>query len=261
MNSLMNKQLVLWVAVSGLMAGCAGTGDEAPVEDRAAGRVTTGQSVPVIEAGSTTQTGRAQPTGGGGVSTQGLPGTPIAESGQAGGKPAGQVETRALPTQEARVTPMQAAGQPASAGGSGPAGGAEGPHGGGKEGASSMGAGLDLNDPGSVLAKRIIHFEYDSSALRDEYRALLEAHAGYLKARPTSRVLLQGHADERGSREYNLALGQRRAEGVLQAFGLLGVNTSQMEAVSLGEEKPVAEGHDEDAWQQNRRAEILYQSQ
>jgi peptidoglycan-associated lipoprotein len=252
----MKKQVVLWVAVSGLMAGCAGlTGDEAPVEDRAAGRVSTGQPVPITESGAAGQ------AAGGGVSTQGLGSARIAESSQAGGKPAGQVETRPLPTQEARVVPMQSTGQPAGGGESGQAGAGEGPHGGGKVGAVSMGAGQDINDPGSLLAKRIIYFDYDSSALRDEYRDLLEAHAGHLKSRPTSRVLLQGHADERGSREYNLALGQRRAEGVLQALSLLGVGQAQMEAVSFGEEKPVAEGHDEESWRQNRRTEILYQSQ
>jgi peptidoglycan-associated lipoprotein len=120
---------------------------------------------------------------------------------------------------------------------------------------------LILKDPNSPLSKRVIQFDFDSSAIRDEYRSLLEAHAEFLKNNPASKVILQGHADERGSREYNLALGQRRAESVFKAMSLLGVSESQMEAVSLGEEKPVAEGHDEAAWSQNRRTEILYQGE
>lgn len=117
------------------------------------------------------------------------------------------------------------------------------------------------NPLSEVLARRTILFDFDSSAIRDEFRALLEAHAEFLKSNPVSRVILQGHTDERGSREYNLALGQRRAESVYQALTLLGVGDGQMEAVSLGEEKPVAEGHDESAWRLNRRTEILYQGE
>lgn len=262
MNSLMNKQLVLYIAVAGLLAGCAGTGDEAPVEDRAGGRVSTsGQRVPIVDAGGGASQASKGAAPGAGVSTQGLSGTQITESGQAGGKATGQVETRALPSQEPRVSPMQPATQASGAAAADSGGAGMAVHGGGKDGATSLGAGMDLNNPASPLAKRTIYFDYDSAALRDEYRGVLEAHASYIKSRPTSRVLLQGHADERGSREYNLALGQRRAEGVLQAFSLLGVSGAQVEAVSLGEEKPVAEGHDEASWQQNRRTEILYQSQ
>ncbi len=120
---------------------------------------------------------------------------------------------------------------------------------------------LDPKNPQSPLAQRRLLFDYDSAAIRDEYRTLLEMHAQYLKNEKTAKMLLQGHADERGSREYNLALGQRRAESVYQALNLLGVPSSQMEAVSLGEEKPVAEGHDESAWAQNRRTELLYQDE
>ena len=119
---------------------------------------------------------------------------------------------------------------------------------------------LDPRDPKSPLAQRRLMFDYDSSAIRDEYRTLLEMHAQYLKNEKAARMILQGHADERGSREYNIALGQRRAESVFNALNLLGVSNEQMEAVSLGEEKPVSEGHDENAWAQNRRAELLYDS-
>jgi peptidoglycan-associated lipoprotein len=120
---------------------------------------------------------------------------------------------------------------------------------------------LDPTDPQSPLAQRRIMFDFDSSAIRDEYRELLENHAKYLKSESAARLILQGHADERGSREYNLALGQRRSESVFRALNLLGVPESQMEAVSLGEEKPIDEGHDENAWAQNRRAELLYQGE
>jgi len=120
---------------------------------------------------------------------------------------------------------------------------------------------LDPKDPQSPLAQRRLLFDYDSAAIRDEYRTLLEMHAKYLIKENSARLILQGHADERGSREYNLALGQRRAESVYAAMNLLGVPDAQMEAVSMGEEKPVAEGNDESAWAQNRRTEILYQGE
>lgn len=119
----------------------------------------------------------------------------------------------------------------------------------------------DLSAADSPLAQRRLLFDYDSAAIRDEYRAVLEAHAQFIKGNPAARAILQGHADERGSREYNLALGQRRAESVLKALNLLGVSEMQMEAVSFGEEKPIAEGHDESAWQQNRRTEVVYEGE
>lgn len=120
---------------------------------------------------------------------------------------------------------------------------------------------LDPKNPQSPLAQRRLLFDYDSAAIRDEYRTLLEMHAQYLKNQQAAKLILQGHADERGSREYNLALGQRRSESVYKALNLLGVPDAQMEAVSLGEEKPVSEGHDESAWSQNRRTELLYQGE
>jgi len=116
-----------------------------------------------------------------------------------------------------------------------------------------------LNDPNSPLAKRSIFFDFDSYTVRDEYQSLLQAHAQYLKSHPERHVLLQGNTDERGTSEYNLALGQRRAEAVRRALSLMGVPDSQMEAVSLGKEKPVALGHDEASWAQNRRVDIVYQ--
>jgi peptidoglycan-associated lipoprotein len=119
----------------------------------------------------------------------------------------------------------------------------------------------DLKNPAHLLSRRLVLFDYDSAAIREEYRPVLEAHVSFLKTNQDAKVILQGHADERGSREYNLALGQRRAESVYKVMSLLGVGEAQMEAVSLGEEKPLVEGHDETAWQQNRRTELLYQGE
>ncbi|WP_296658769.1 peptidoglycan-associated lipoprotein Pal [Paraburkholderia sp.] len=117
----------------------------------------------------------------------------------------------------------------------------------------------DLNNPNSPLAKRSVFFDFDSYAVKDQYQSLLQLHAQYLKAHPQRHVLIQGNTDERGTSEYNLALGQRRAEAVRRAMSLMGVQDSQMEAVSLGKEKPVALGHDEASWAQNRRADLVYQ--
>ena len=116
-----------------------------------------------------------------------------------------------------------------------------------------------LNDPNSPLAKRSIYFDFDSYAVRDDYQPLLQQHAQYLKSHPDRHVLIQGNTDERGTSEYNLALGQKRAEAVRRSMSLLGVADTQMEAVSLGKEKPQATGHDESSWAQNRRADLAYQ--
>jgi peptidoglycan-associated lipoprotein len=109
-----------------------------------------------------------------------------------------------------------------------------------------------------VLARRSIYYDYDQFDIKDEYRGLVEAHAKYLRENPAARVLVQGNTDERGSREYNVGLGQRRSEGVKKMLVLLGARDNQIEAVSLGEEKPQADGHDEAAWSKNRRCDILY---
>ena len=115
-----------------------------------------------------------------------------------------------------------------------------------------------LNDPRSPLAQRSIYFDYDSFVVKDQYRPTLESHARYLSGNRTRRILIQGNTDERGGREYNLALGQKRAEAVRQALAVLGVPDAQMEAVSLGEEKPRATGSDESSYAENRRADIVY---
>jgi len=105
---------------------------------------------------------------------------------------------------------------------------------------------------------RIIYFDFDSNQIKPEYQALVDGHARFLRANPSRHIFLEGHTDERGGREYNLALGQRRAEAVRQSLKLLGVQDNQMEAVSFGKEKPADPGHDEDAWAKNRRVEIVY---
>lgn len=109
-----------------------------------------------------------------------------------------------------------------------------------------------------LLAKRVIYFDLDSYVIREEFQPVVEAHASNLRNNRNRRVILQGHTDDRGSREYNLALGQKRAEAVRKALSLLGVADSQMEAISFGEEKPSALGSDEAAWAENRRTEIIY---
>jgi peptidoglycan-associated lipoprotein len=118
-----------------------------------------------------------------------------------------------------------------------------------------------LTDPNNILSKRSVYFDFDSYVVKDEYRSLVQAHAQYLRDNGSARVLLQGNADERGSREYNLALGQRRADSVKNAMTLSGAKESQIESVSLGEEKPRGLGHDEASWAENRRTDIRYQGE
>jgi peptidoglycan-associated lipoprotein len=113
-------------------------------------------------------------------------------------------------------------------------------------------------DPANPLSQRSVFFDFDSFAVKDEYRTLIEAHAGYLTSNRQSRVILQGNADERGSREYNLALGQKRAEAVRRVLNLLGVQDERLEAISFGEEKPRALGDTEEDYAKNRRTDILY---
>ena len=118
-----------------------------------------------------------------------------------------------------------------------------------------------LKDSNNILSKRSVYFDYDSFVVKNEYRATVQAHAQYLRDNAAAKVLLQGNADERGSREYNLALGQKRADSVRSAMTLSGAKDSQIEAVSLGEEKPRATGHDEASWAENRRTDIRYQGE
>jgi peptidoglycan-associated lipoprotein len=113
-------------------------------------------------------------------------------------------------------------------------------------------------DPALTAALKTVYFDYDSFQIRSEFQATLESHARYLKADKTRKVNLEGHTDERGGREYNLALGQKRADAVRKALSLLGVADGQMESVSFGKEKPAVAGNTEAALEKNRRAEFSY---
>jgi peptidoglycan-associated lipoprotein len=119
-------------------------------------------------------------------------------------------------------------------------------------------SGYSLNDPNSPLSRRVIYFEYDSAEITDSDQELLVQHAGYLVANPDTHITLEGNTDERGSREYNIALGDRRALSVERILELNGVPAEQITVVSYGEEKPAAEGHSEAAWRLNRRVELVY---
>ncbi len=127
-------------------------------------------------------------------------------------------------------------------------------------GSGSAWAGHPLDDPNSLLAKRTVYFDFDESVILDQDRPILEAHAQYLSQNLGAAVTLEGHTDERGTREYNLALGERRAIGVRQFMSLLGASGQQLRTVSYGEEQPAALEHNEEAWAQNRRDEIIYRS-
>ena len=115
-----------------------------------------------------------------------------------------------------------------------------------------------LNAQGPVGVARIVYFDFDSYTVKPEFQSLIDGHARFLKANPQRRVSIEGHTDDRGGREYNLALGQKRSEAVRRALTLLGVSDSQIEAVSFGKEKPAVTGSGEEVWAQNRRAEIRY---
>lgn len=250
------KHLIHFAFVSLLLAGCADTPlKQASIEDRAstasAGKPDASAMAGKSAAGSTA------------ASTTGAPISDISAKPLAGtaGKtqPESGVETRGVVLQNPEAKALNGAADKAGGAASANAAGGQ------SDRADHLKfvaqPVLDPKNPQSPLAQRRLLFDYDSSAIRDEYRTLLEMHAQYLKNEKAAKLILQGHADERGSREYNLALGQRRAESVYKAMNLLGVPDAQMEAVSLGEEKPVTEGHDESAWMQNRRTELLYQGE
>jgi len=124
--------------------------------------------------------------------------------------------------------------------------------------AGGAGAASALKDPNNILSKRNVYFDYDQFVVKDEYRPLVEAHAKYLQANRSARAIIQGNTDERGTREYNIALGQKRADAVKKLMILLGASEIQIETVSFGKEKPRREGHDEASWAENRRADIVH---
>lgn len=128
----------------------------------------------------------------------------------------------------------------------------------GGTGVAKVDLGTSSQDAFLKSATRLVYFDYDSFAIRSEFQPVVEAHAKFLKANPQRKIALEGHTDERGGREYNLALGQKRAESVRRALGVLGVSDNQMEAVSFGKEKPADMGTSEEAMAKNRRVEISY---
>jgi peptidoglycan-associated lipoprotein len=153
---------------------------------------------------------------------------------------AGCASTTSTPDQASAAPPSQPAAQssatpPASAPAAAPAG-----------------------DPRDGYAKRSVYYEFDGYDVKAEYRPLVEAHAKYLKQNPSARITIEGNCDERGSREYNVALGQRRAESVMKMMTLLGVRDGQIESVSFGKEKPRSAGSSEAAWAENRRSDFTY---
>jgi peptidoglycan-associated lipoprotein len=119
--------------------------------------------------------------------------------------------------------------------------------------------GLDpFTDPNNPLSRKSVFFDFDSFIVKSEFQPVVEAHGKYLASTKNRRIMVEGHTDERGGREYNLALGQKRAEAVKQRLMLLGATDGQIETVSFGKEKPSAAGSNEEAWAQNRRADIVY---
>ena len=128
----------------------------------------------------------------------------------------------------------------------------------GSGGSGSSFSSQPWNDPKSPLYERSIYFGFDEYNVQAKYQQMLSAHAGYLKQNPAQKIIIQGNTDERGTTEYNLALGQRRSDAVRKSLALMGVADAQMEAVSFGKEKPKAEGDNEAAWAENRRADIVY---
>lgn len=117
-----------------------------------------------------------------------------------------------------------------------------------------------LNNPDNLLSQRIIYFDYNQSSIRPEYMVLLNTHAQLLAKYPNLKVRLEGHADERGSREYNIALSEDRAMAVKRLMGTQGARGYQMSTIGFGEEMPVVSGHTQDSWQKNRRVEIKYKN-
>jgi peptidoglycan-associated lipoprotein len=235
---MMIKTLTAGLLTCLILVGCSETpSKDAPIVDRSGAAVSTSGAGSTQAEAATVNAGAAgSPAGTAGAGGD-QAGTSASATTQAGAAPGG-VETRALPA--GQVQGVSATSMAADKAGEGK---------------------NPLKDPGSILSKRTIYFDFDSSDIRDEFRPLVEAHAQYLKDNKQAKVILQGHTDERGSREYNIALGQRRAESVSKAMALLGVPETQVEAVSMGEEKPAVEGHDEAAWKMNRRVEILYQGE
>ena len=164
-----------------------------------------------------------------------------------------KLSDKAPPVEDRNSSAASSSGASSSSGSSGSASKSAG-----ASSASSASAVDPVNDPSNILSKRSIYFDYDQYTVKEEYRSLVEAHGKFLASNPDRKVIIQGNTDERGGSEYNLALGQKRAEAVRRAMALAGARDSQMEAISFGKEKPKASGSDESAWMENRRADIVY---
>ncbi len=227
----MNRQLSFAVLAGLLVTACSEMPTGAPIEDLE-GRDKTQDAAPITDAGQPGRSAAAESP-------------PAAKAADKTAIPSAKARATSKPTVETHALPSAAGEQVGALSSASPT-------------TTGAAATMAHKDPSSPLAKRVIYFDYDSATINTEYQPLLDSHAAYLKANKSLKVVLQGHADERGSREYNLALGQRRSESIRQAMSLLGVMDEQMEAVSMGEEKPAVEGHDEAAWKMNRRCEIHY---
>jgi peptidoglycan-associated lipoprotein len=159
---------------------------------------------------------------------------------------------------EAPIDDKAAATAPAGGGATTSGAGGAGVGGAAGAGGAAAGARDPRRDPSNILSKRSVYFDFDSFVVKDEYRPIVEAHARYLVANRSARMIIQGNTDERGSREYNIALGQKRADAIKRNMTLLGAQDAQIETVSFGKEKPKNAGHDEAAWTENRRGDIVY---
>lgn len=265
----MNAQRIILAAAMGvILAACSDLATkDAPIEERSKA-----QSA-VSTKGAATQGSAATDASATGAPASGaaIAGAQTAGAGAAdvaSAAPLGQgVQTHGTSTQGVEARPLPGGATPGAGDATGAAGGTAAAAGGeaATEASSAAARFAGMRSPPKdatgPLSKRLIYFDYDSSAIKEEYRDIVQAHAEFLRASKDAKSVLQGHTDERGSRDYNLALGQRRAESVQQALVLLGVEAGKLEAVSLGEEKPVKEGHDEESWSKNRRVEIYYQGE
>lgn len=240
--SIFSRSSLLLAAL--VLSACGSTvrlGD-VPVEDRSGSMAN--------RAGAAGQAGGAGTAAGSGAGPAGAAGS----AGSAAGAAAPVTSRVVVPVD---LTSRSAPGLTAGAGGgAGAPGGAMSGSGAGAGGGAGAGALAPV--PANLQQGNVIRFAFDSFEIPSEYLTLVDAHARFLSANPRRKVMLAGHADEQGGREYNLALGQKRAEAVRQRLTFLGVPDRQIEAVSFGEEKPVATGSSEDAYRQNRRAEISY---
>lgn len=220
----------------GVLSGCQVAPPPQPIPDLGAFQ---GGGYGGVGQGGIGQVGAGQGGAGGGQSGHGAGGQ-YSQGGQPGQGGAGQ-------------------GGQGQYGGQGQGGYGQGGYGGALAGqGNSPYSPADLNNPASILAQRVIYFDYDQASIRAEYLPVLQAHASLLAAYPSLKIRLEGHADERGSREYNVALSERRGYSVRDYMAARGLKNQQAEIVGYGEEVPASLGHGEKSWSENRRVEIIY---